>query len=170
MKRQKHAKKPVKKQQSGSPAAAKAPNNTMSRRNFISTLSNGALIVAASGGVGWYFIDEVCATTREIDLSRIGNGIPAVVQIHDPECPLCRALQKEAREAMSGFDENQLQYIVANVRQTKGRQLANKHGVNHVTLLLFDAKGNRKRILAGSNKSDYLKNAFANHVARYSGK
>jgi len=85
MKRRKHAKKPVKKLQSGSPAAAKAPNKTMSRRKFFSALSNGALIVAASGTVGWYLIDEVCATTRELDLSRIGNGIPAVVQIHDPE-------------------------------------------------------------------------------------
>jgi len=71
---------------------------------------------------------------------------------------------------MSNFDENQLQYLVANVRQTKGRQLANKHGVNHVTLLLFDGKGNWKRILAGSNKSDYLKTAFDNHVAKSSGK
>ena len=150
------------------PAKAAAPGKTTSRREFLATLSNAGLIVAASGGVGWYLIDEVCATTRENDLTRIGNGIPAVVQIHDPECPRCRALQKEARDAMSGFNENELQYLVANIRLTKGRQLATKHGVGHITLLLFDGKGNRRGVLVGQNTSDYLEDAFRDHVTRVS--
>lgn len=120
--------------------------------------------------MGWFFIDEVCATTRENDLTRIGNGIPAVVQIHDPECPRCRALQKEVRDAMSNFKENELQYLVANIRLAKGRQLAIKHRVGHVTLLLFDGKGNRRGILAGPNSSDYLEDLFRGHLARVSPK
>ncbi|MBT5051321.1 MAG: hypothetical protein HOM58_22690 [Rhodospirillaceae bacterium] len=166
MKRQIRAVKPKKKQQAGSPAKAKAPGKMTSRREFFAKLSNVALITAAGGGVGWFFIDEVCATTRENDLTRIGNGIPAVVQIHDPECPRCRALQREARDAMSNFKENELQYLVANVRLAKGRQLATRHGVGHVTLLLFDGKGNRRGILAGPNTSDYLESVFRNHLVR----
>lgn len=141
---------------------AKEPDKKKSRRDFFATLSNVALVTAATGGVGWYFIGEVCATTRENDLTRIGNGIPAVVQIHDPECPRCRALQKETRDAMTNFEEKELQYLVANIRLDKGRQLARKHGVGHVTLLLFDGKGNRRGILAGQNRSDYLEGVFRN--------
>jgi hypothetical protein len=144
----------------------KTPDKRAGRRKFLATLSNAGLILAAGGGAGWFFIDEVCATTREIDLTRIGNGIPAVVQIHDPECPRCRALQKEARRAMSNFNENELQYLVANIRSANGRRLANKHRVGHVTLLLFDGKGKRRGILSGPNSSDYLETAFRDHLVR----
>ena len=168
MKKQKRAANSRKKQQVGSPATAIAPQKATSRRDFFATLSNVALIGAAGGGVGWFLIDEVCATTRENDLTRIGNGVPAVVQIHDPECSLCRALQKETRDAMSNFNRNELQYLVANIRLAKGRQLANKHGVSHVTLLLFDGKGNRRGILSGPNTSHNLEDAFRRHLARAS--
>jgi hypothetical protein len=164
MKRQKRTAKPKKRQPADSSAPIKTPGKPKSRREFFATLSNAALVTAATGGVGWYFIDEVCATTREHDLTRIGNGIPAVVQIHDPECSHCRALQSETRDALSNFKENELQYLVANIRLDKGRQLANTHGVGHVTLLLFDGKGNRRRILAGQNTSDFLVGAFRSHL------
>ena len=62
-----------------------------------------------AGGGGWYLVSEVRATIAEQDLSRIGNGIPAVVQIHDPQCPRCLALQRETRKAMSGFADDELQ-------------------------------------------------------------
>ena len=182
MKRQKRVSSSKKNQQAGSSEPAEAPSNApgktpakapgkkKSRREFLSTVANVALITAASGGAGWYLIDEVCATTRENDLTRIGNGIPAVVQIHDPECPRCRALQAEARDAMSNFNENDLQYLVANIRLDKGRQLANKHRVGHVTLLLFDGKGRRRGILSGPSTSDYLETAFRNLLPRSSRK
>lgn len=169
MKRTKRAAKARKKPQAAPSAATAKPaapaNETVSRRDFFSKLGSYAVVTAATGGVGWYFIDEVCATTRENDLTRIGNGIPAVVQIHDPECPRCRALQRETRDAMSNFREDELQYLIANIRLGKGRQLATKHGVGHVTLLLFDGKGNRMGVLAGQNNSDYLAGAFRNLVA-----
>jgi hypothetical protein len=164
MKRQKRSKAPPKKQHDNTPTAAKAPNKAVSRRKFLNSMSNGALVVAATAGAGWYFVDEVCATTMEHDLTRIGNGIPAVVQIHDPECAICTALQKEAREAVSNFDSDKLQFLVANIRQTKGRNLAIKHGVRHITLLLFDGKGNRKGILRGPNTAEFLTDAYRSYL------
>jgi len=110
----------------------------------------------------------MCRYTGSADLDRIGNGIPAVVQIHDPQCPSCIALQRETREAMSDFDESELQYLVANIKSAKGRELANKHQVRHVTLLLFDGNGKRQRTLAGPNSSGYLKSVFKSHLARSS--
>ena len=172
MKRQKRAARSRKKQKTKPLHTANAPGNdprkTVSRRAFILKSSKAALIAAATGATGWYFVDEVCATTREIDLTRIGNGIPAVVQIHDPECPRCRALQREARKAMSNFDDNELQYLVANIRSTSGRRLANRHRVGHITLLLFDGKGRRRQVLVGQNSSEALEDAFRSHLFRLS--
>lgn len=140
------------------------PKEVVSRRDLLGRFRNGALLFAAVGAVGWYVVSEVRAGIDEADLSKIGNGIPTVVQIHDPQCPVCQALQKEARTALEAFEDGELQYLVANIRQDKGRNLAAKHGVPHVTLLLFDGKGERKETLSGPNTADYLEEAFRRHL------
>ncbi len=104
---------------------------------------------------------------REQDLTQIGNGNPTIVQIHDPQCSQCVALQREARDALCEIGDANLQYVVANIRSTEGRQLAAAHGVGHVTLILFDGEGKRRRVLAGPNKRDYLTVAFRRHLKRY---
>jgi len=138
----------------------------VNRRDALGKFRNGALLFAAVGALGWYIVSEVRAGIDEADLTKIGNGIPTIVQIHDPQCPLCQALQKEARTALDAFEDGELQYLVANIRQDKGRSLASKHGVQHVTLLLFDGKGERKETLSGSNTSDALEQAFRRHLER----
>ncbi|MEM8951332.1 MAG: thioredoxin domain-containing protein, partial [Pseudomonadota bacterium] len=127
---------------------------------------NSALAVAAVGGVGWYVVSEVRAGIEEGDLSKIGNGIPTIVQIHDPQCPTCQALQREAREALDQFEDGELQYLVANIRQDKGQRFAAKHGVPHVTLLLFDGAGEHRHTLSGPNTAQNLERAFRQHLGR----
>ena len=170
MKRQKHkAKRGNGQKASPSPASGVSSNDGRSpaadsRRSFLRKAAGGAAAVAALGGVGWYFVSSVQATNREADLSKIGNGIPSVVQIHDPQCPTCRALQREVRDALEAFDDGELQYLVANIRSDEGRGLALAHDVGHVTLLLFDADGERRHVLAGPNTSEYLEEAFRQHL------
>lgn len=172
MKRQKHKVRRNNGRQAKAQPGGERPQNaggaqdTTSRRDFLRTVGNRALIVVAVGGAGWYLVEEVRATIREEDLSRIGNGIPAVVQIHDPQCPRCAALQREARDAMAEFDDGELQYLVANIRSEKGRRLADAHGVGHITLLLFDGEGQRRDVLVGPNSSANLAHAFRRHLAR----
>ena len=122
------------------------------------------MAVAAAGVGGWYLVAEVRAGLREEDLSQIGNGIPAVVQIHDPQCPHCRALQRETRDALAAFDDGDLQYLIANIRTPEGRRFATTHGVGHVTLLLFDGAGERRDVLVGANTSEHLERAFHRHL------
>ena len=147
--------------QSGQTAAA-----GRSRRDILRRIGGGAAVVAALGGAGWYLVEEVQATIREGDLSRIGNGIPTVVQIHDPQCSRCAALQREARRAMSGFGDDELQFVVANIRTSEGSALARANGVGHVTLLLFDGNGKRNGTLVGNNSSDYLEEIFRRHIGK----
>lgn len=145
---------------------AQRTQGASSRRDFFKKVGSRAAVAVAAGGLGWYLVEEVWASIREDDLTRIGNGVPTVVQIHDPQCPTCRALQREVREALAAFDDEELQYVVANIRTAKGSKLANAHRVGHVTVLLFDGEGRMRDTLVGPSTSELLENAFRRHVAR----
>ncbi len=150
------------------PGKASKPAKAPTRRSLMQKIGGGAAIAVLLGGGGWYLVEDVQATIREEDLTRIGQGIPTVVQIHDPQCPRCRALQSEARSAMGDFGNDELIYLVANIRTAEGRQLANAHDVGHVTLLLFDGGGTVRSVLVGNKESDLLERAFRRHIGRSS--
>ena len=170
MKRQKRKTSPKKKQSPNAETlSATSPSprqRARSRRDFLQNIGYGAVGVAAIGGGGWYFVSSVQAGIAEQDLSRLGNGIATVVQIHDPQCPRCRALQKEVREALAELDGDEIQYLVANIRQPEGRAMATAHGVGHVTLLLFDGSGTRRGVLVGETRSDILLGEFKRLIRR----
>ena len=130
------------------------------RRNFLRNLALCAVIAGLVSGGGWYVVRGVQAGIAEHDLSLLGNGVPTVVQVHDPQCPRCRALRQETRQAISQFEDGTIQYLVANIRQPQGRRFAARHRVGHITLLLFDGNGRRRGTLAGERKSDVLVNEF----------
>jgi len=167
MKKKRKSVKAAPKSHSKGQGAGRSDNTDPSRRKFFTTVRNSAIAVAVLGGGGWYLVDTVRATMAEHDLSRLGTGTPAIVQIHDPQCRLCIALQKEARKALDHFDDGQLDYIVANIRTPEGGALAAKYGVSHVTLLLFDAKGNMVEVLNGPRDEKILLSAFTAHYNTY---
>jgi len=136
------------------------------RRNFISSLRNCAIGLVAAGGLGAYVVHLYRSTSHEHDLSRVGNGTASVVQIHDPQCQLCLALQKETRQALASLDGDKPGYVIADIRTDKGLQFANKHSVKHVTLLLFDKAGKLQQVITGQHGSSELRQAFARLVAR----
>ena len=168
MKKQKRKTKRSAKKQTDAPANAdvqEAPASA-SRRDVLRKVRNGGLLALVAGGGGWYLIEDVRATIREHDLTQIGNGIPTVVQIHDPQCARCIALQCETRDALCAFGDDEIRFLIADISRQDGRQLAAVHNVNNVTLLLFDAEGNRRDVLVGDNTSEYLEEVFRHHVAR----
>ena len=167
MKRQKRRNKRPNQAEPKTGARSEAANAVPARRVFLRKIRNGAAATLVVGTGGWFLIGKVRATMREQDLTQIGNGNPTVVQIHDPQCSQCVALQREARDALCEIGNADLQYVVANIRSPEGRQLATANGVGHVTLLLFDGAGKRQGILAGPNKSDYLAAAFRRHLKRH---
>ena len=135
-----------------------------SRRRFFGTVRNGAIAVLAVGGGGLFFVQHVRSSMHEHDLSRIGNGTATVVQIHDPNCSMCLDLQRQTRKALKEFDDDEIDYVVANIRSAEGSQFAQQHRVQHVTLLLFDATGDLKATLRGQRRSAELAQAFRSIV------
>ena len=138
-----------------------------SRRHILQKVRSIGLGAAVVASGGWFFIRDVQATMRENDLSRIGNGVVTVVQIHDPQCPLCQTLQRESRAAVCDIGSDKLQFLVADIRTEAGRKFARIHNVRHVTLLLLDGDGRRHAILTGPNKRDHLEGVFRRHLKRY---
>lgn len=136
------------------------------RRRFLRLARNTAIGLSASAGIGFLFVQNVRSSIREQDLSRVANGTPTIVQIHDPQCSLCRSLQSETREALDLFEEHELDYVVANIRTAEGSSFARRYAVPHVTLLLFDKRGKLTATLRGQRQSEELGLAFRQLVSR----
>jgi thioredoxin-like negative regulator of GroEL len=131
-----------------------------SRRDAMRLIRNGAIGAAALGGAGWWFASGVKATAAEHDLTRLGQGQPAIVQIHDPQCPRCTQLQRATRRALKCFDEEEVLYLVANIRTDAGSAFAASLGLPHVTLVLMDGRGAAQNVLQGVRERDELKEHF----------
>lgn len=131
------------------------------KRSSLKLIRNGALALSLVGVAGYFAVSGYARFQEEKDLSKIGNGKPSIVQIHDPNCPVCNELQKETRKALSNFDDDTFNYLVANIKTTEGSAFARKHGQPHITLMLFDEKGGVKQVLRGSREAEELTNAFS---------
>ncbi len=130
----------------------------------MSTIRNGVIGTVAAGGGIWWAVGAVRATAAEQDLSRIGQGKPTIVQVHDPQCPMCTQLQREVRKALKCFGECDVVYLVANIRGDEGRQFASQHRVPHVTLMLFDEASAVQDVLRGVRTEEELKPVFQAHA------
>lgn len=95
----------------------------------------------------------------EHDLSVVGNGLPTVVQIHDPGCQLCNQLKKNLGKVKADFKDD-IQFKTANIKTNKGRAFADKYRVPHVTLLFFDGRGNRVNVIQGVTPSEEIRQAL----------
>lgn len=134
-----------------------------SRRNLLKLMRNGLIGAAVVGGGGYFAVGSFRAYAAEHDLSRLGQGKPTVVQVHDPQCPTCTALQKQARKALKAFGECDLVYLVADINTPEGQAFAVHHGVGNITLLLFDGQGGLHRTLQGMQSHDQLLPIFRGH-------
>ena len=133
------------------------------RRDTLKLFGNGALGLVAAGGAGYWATGSFRAYAAEHDLGRVGQGSPVIVQVHDPQCPVCTALQKQTRAALDDFDDCGLVYLVADIKTQEGAAFAARYGVPHVTLLLFDGFGELVTTVRGMHSSDQLGAMFAQH-------
>lgn len=162
----KKAKTNARKKKQAAAAEAAAPEG-MTRRGLIRGISFGALGVVAAGGATYAGIGMYRDYMFEHDLTRIGKGKPAVVQVHDPQCSQCLALQNETRRAMRQFGECDVIYVVADITQPEGQVFARRHGVQHVTLVLLDGRGEATQVLAGFRQRSELEPVLAAHFETY---
>lgn len=161
------AKKSKRKQAQKARQDAAAAQPEVKRRDMLKLLRNGAIGAVAVGVGGYFTLRSVRALAHEYDLSRVGQGKPSVVQVHNPQCPTCNALQRETRQAMEQFGECDLVYLVADITTPDGGAFANFHRVPHVTLLLFDGEGQLQQTLQGMRDREELEPILVGHFERF---
>lgn len=142
----------------------------ITRRGLLQALGFGGLAVAGAAGAGVAGVGMYRQYMTEHDLTQIGKGKPAVVQVHDPQCPTCTALQRETRKAMKQFGECDLLYLVADINQPEGQIFARLHGVSHVTLVLLDGRGERTQVLTGMRPRSELRPLLRKHFEQHGAK
>lgn len=136
----------------------------VSRRDAMARLGwigAGSLAVL---GVGGALAMDFSSKQAEADLSKIGQGVPTIVQIHDPGCSMCRSLQKETRAALKQFDDDEVTYLVANIKTLDGASFSSDMGMGNVTLILFDGDGERVHTVQGVTPRDELEATFREHL------
>jgi thioredoxin-like negative regulator of GroEL len=137
------------------------------KRKTLRLLRNLVIATPVVGVAGFFSVKSVQATICEADLTKVGKGVPSIVQIHDPNCQLCATLQKQARRALRSYDDDSHRFLVANIKTEDGGAFAARYGVPHVTLLLFDKRGKMTQAVRGPIKQDALNNIITAHMKRH---
>lgn len=140
------------------------PNAKKDRREVLTTLGLYGVGLAVLGGGGTAFARDFMRNLDEQDLTRIGQGTPTIVQIHDPSCGLCRSLQRETRQALKTFDKADVTYLVANITSAEGAAFAQSRGLGHVTLVLMDGAGTQLHTIHGVTPAAELETSFAQYL------
>ena len=144
---------------------APKPKPKLSRRQMLQNVSLygvGGLVLA---GAGYFGITTFRGAMDEQDLTVLGSGQPTIVQVHDPACEVCVALQIEVRAALETLEQRDIGYRVANIDSGPGMAFATEYGAAHATLLFFDGDGNMIRKMQGASDRNTLRAAFMAHLA-----
>ena len=146
------------------PSAEQVQKPAPTRRDVMGKLAWFGIGGIAILGVGGAFAMDFRNKMAEADLARIGAGIPAIVQIHDPNCALCRDLQRETRAALKRFSDDELVYLVANIQTIDGADFQAQMGLPNVSLVLFNAAGDRIAHVQGVTPRAELEQTFRDRL------
>lgn len=148
-----------KRKRSNKPSSAKtriaSGKAIMTRRNALRLLVAVPFVGTVGAAIHKWDVD----TRERHDLSVIGTGTPAIVQIHDPSCQPCRRLMANTKKAIDGGDS--VLYRIADITTREGKQFQLKHNGQKVTLLLFNSKGRLVDTVRGVTPVENLKHRFA---------
>jgi hypothetical protein len=156
------SKAPQKRRKSAtSPGKGTSSSRSAKRPFSLRRLARAGLITLAilAVPVAWMVVSEREARALA-DLDVIGSGEPVAVQVHDTGCPLCRRLRANAEEALANIDTPP-EWRVVDITSSKGARLAGEQGVGHVSIVLFDARGQRSGVVEGVAGVEELEATFS---------
>jgi len=93
------------------------------------------------------------------DLTVIGKGKPAAVQVFDPNSVSSLDLM-EAFNKVRGEYEGRIEFLLADLNRDEGKQFAQTHGVGSNTLVLFGPDGSKVGTVPGPQNAEALKKLF----------
>ena len=154
------ARKTKKRKPQGQSQAAAPQGGAVSRRAWLQRAAVYGLGGAVILGGGGAFALDVRRKLIEQDLSVLGQSTPVVLQIHDPQCPICSQLQRETRRALRAFPDEAVHYRFANIRTPQGLAVQAREGLPHASLALYCGRGERLHVVEGVTPSAELVATF----------
>lgn len=97
------------------------------------------------------------------DVSRIGQGRPAIVLVHDKESVLSFELMTLLGNVRGDY-EDRLEFLAVDTATAQGQDFMRRQRVDEGVLVLFAADGNRAAVLGGVRDEAALRAAFARHL------
>lgn len=128
------------------------------RKKVIFSVAIAGIVVLAAGAAVTIFERRAEAV---YDLSQVGQGVPAVVQVHDHTCPVCTELRATVDRIDGDFSEENLLIRVADVHTEEGLEFASRYtGARRATLLYIDGEGNLVNEISGAQGEAALRRTF----------
>lgn len=139
------------------PARSMPLNSAQNGSALRSTLITVAIVVLALA-----FAATLLPRGFSDDLSRIGQGRPAVVLIHDKEAVASMELMTMLNDIRSDY-EDRLEFLAVDAASADGRRFAQGQGLGSSLLVLFDGNGSRVGIVDGVRDPAILRSALERH-------
>ncbi len=144
-------------------AARKKRLLTKKQLRLLATASLVVLVVAV-GSVAVFAFQR--GQEEMYDLSRVGTGVPAVVQVHDFTCPVCTELRETVKGIEDEFDESELLIRIADVHTHEGLAFAARYTTaRRATLLFINGNGELVDVRSGEGSAAVLRERFQRHIA-----
>ncbi|MFP4431950.1 MAG: hypothetical protein ACOCW6_11425 [Spirochaetota bacterium] len=127
----------------------------------------GSLIAAAVLAVGAGVLFSLnMREERFRDLSLVGTGVPAVVQVHDITCPVCTELKRDVERISGDYSDRELLIRTADVDTEEGLAFAARYtAARRATLLFIDGDGELVDEHTGALTPADLRMLFDRHAA-----
>lgn len=97
------------------------------------------------------------------DLSRIGQGRPAIVLIHNKEAVYSLELMTLLNRVRPDY-EDRVEFLAVDSATESGRRFAGQYGVDDSLALLLDGKGMRLAVIDGVRDETALRAAIDRHL------
>lgn len=93
------------------------------------------------------------------DLSKIGQGLPVVVLMHDKNSVKSLALMELLNKIRSDY-AGKIDFLAVDIDSQEGQVFSRRQAVGGITLLLFDAHGIRRAVLDQSADENSLRSVL----------
>ncbi len=145
--------------------AEKKRRAAVRRRNRLTGIAIVTVLLAA-GVVATIAAVEGSEEERH-DLTAVGQGVPAIVQVHDTTCPVCTQLRANIERIEDEFSDEELVIRIADVDTDEGLRFVGQYtSQRRVTLLFFDGDGELTDVQTGLQPVSQLRDTFEAHAAK----
>lgn len=98
------------------------------------------------GALAVLIVSQLPRGSYSTDLSRVGNGLPALALAYDINSSGGMEVMK-LMDALRDEYSNRVEFLIADLGTPQGRQFANRHNAINGTVMFYSAKGSYVRTI-----------------------